>query len=140
MLSRDHAERYEPRGVEVCISITDPGAAEVPLSPRFAAVLRMQFNDVEARGLCARGYSDEILFGSDHARAIAMFVRRWGHAERIVIHCVAGISRSPAVALGLCDLHGWPTTAIESAKPFWNTLVRRVLKDLDPDSSSSAAG
>jgi hypothetical protein len=48
VLSRDRAESYDPQGVEVCISITDPGAPHVTLSPRFAAVLRLEFSDILA--------------------------------------------------------------------------------------------
>ena len=125
VLSRDTAERYQPRGVEVCISITDPDAPEVRLAPEFAAVLRLQFNDIAAPG----GPAD-VLFGRDHAQRILDFLASWTHAERIVVHCMAGASRSPGVALGLCDRFGWPTASIEQAKPLWNTLVRQVLAGL----------
>jgi len=122
LLSRDRAERYEPEGLEVCISITDPGAPHVQLSPKFAAVLRLEFSDV----LIAGGLRDRPFAPEDGDRIVA-FVAQWPQAARIIIHCVGGASRSPAVALGLCDLYGWPTATIERSKPFWNTLVRRVL-------------
>src|SRR5687767_4897522 len=122
LLSRDRAERYDPQGVEICISISDPGAPAVVLSSRFAAVLRLEFSDI-----AAAGSPKDVLFGPEHAERIVTFVGQWPQAERIVVHCVGGASRSPAVALGLCDLHGWPTTALERSKPFWNSLVRGVL-------------
>jgi predicted protein tyrosine phosphatase len=122
VLSRERVECYEPQGVEVCISITDPEAADVQLSSRFAAVLRLQFNDV-----LAAGAPTDVLFDEEHARRIIAFVKQWPLAERIVVHCMAGVSRSPGVALGLCDLYGWPAAEIEQAKPSWNSLVRRVL-------------
>lgn len=122
LLSRDRAERHEPAGVEVCISITDPGAPDVALSPRFAAVLRLRFHDVLTAG--TRG---EVPFDAEHARQIRTFVAAWPQAERVVIHCTGGASRSPGVALGLCDLHAWPTADVERAKPFWNSHVRAVL-------------
>ena len=125
VLSRDDAERYQPQGVEVCISITDPDAPEVRLASDFAAVLRLQFTDIASPG----GPGD-VLFAREHAERILDFLSRWTDAERIVVHCVAGASRSPGVALGLCDRFGWPTTPIEKAKPLWNTLVRRVLAEL----------
>ena len=128
LLSRDRAERHQPRGVEVCISITDPGAPHVRLSPRFAAVLRLEFSDVAT--------ADDPLqraFAAEDADRVVEFVAQWSHAERIVIHCVGGASRSPAVALGLCDLYGWPpAAAIERSRPFWNSLVRRVLAGRRP--------
>lgn len=122
LLSRDRAERYEPQGLELCISITDPGAPEVQLSPRFAALLRLQFSDVAGPG----GERD-VPFGPTNAARIVEFVDGWPQVERIVVHCTGGASRSPGLALGLCDLHGWPTDTIDRAKPFWNTLVRSVL-------------
>lgn len=121
LLSRDRAERYEPRAGDICISIRDPGAPEVVLSPKFAAVLRLEFDDVAA---AAPGV---VPFAPADARRIAGFIEKWPDAERIVVHCTGGASRSPGVALGICDLRGWPTAAIETAKPFWNTYVRSVL-------------
>jgi predicted protein tyrosine phosphatase len=122
VLSRDNAERYEPQGVEVCISITDPGVPEVRLSDKFAAVLRLVFNDISAPGS-----PEDVLFAEEHADAIVRFLERWTNAERIVVHCVGGVSRSPGVALGLCDLRGWPVEALERRYPFWNSRVRDVL-------------
>jgi len=127
LLSRDRAERYEPEGVEVCISITDPGAPPVRLSTKFAAVLRLEFSDV-----VAAGGPRERPFGPEDADRVFEFVAQWPHAARIIIHCVGGASRSPGVALGLCDLYGWPAAAIDGSKPFWNTLVRRVLASRSP--------
>ena len=122
VLSREAAERYEPLGVEVCISINDPGAPPARLSPRFAAVLRLHFNDVTEAGAPA-----DVLFAAEHARAITQFLERWRGAGRVVVHCNAGASRSPGVALGVCDLRGWPTAALEEAHPAWNRRVRAVL-------------
>ena len=66
VLSREEAERYEPRGKEICISISDPDAPPARVSPRFAAVLRLNFDDVTERrrafghplcpGSCARDH------------------------------------------------------------------------------------
>ena len=122
ILSREGAERYEPRGVEVCISIADPSAPAARLSPRFAAILQLAFSDIVAVET-----PEDVLFAPDHAEAIVAFMERWRHAERLVVHCHAGVSRSPAVALGLCDRFGWPAAALEEGYPYWNRWVRRVL-------------
>ncbi|MFN2563589.1 MAG: hypothetical protein ABR499_01090 [Gemmatimonadaceae bacterium] len=122
VLSRDKAEHYEPQGVEICISITDPKAPPARLSPRFAAVLRMEFSDV-----LSAGGSGDVLFAAEHARQILDFLARWPQAERVVIHCVAGASRSPGVALGICELRGWSTATLEQRYPFWNSWVRSLL-------------
>jgi predicted protein tyrosine phosphatase len=122
ILSRDAVERYEPQGVEVCISITDPSAPAAELSPAFAAVLRLAFSDIVAIESPA-----DVLFAPAHAAAIVEFVEHWRHAERLVVHCHVGMSRSPGVALGLCDRFGWPAGALEASYPFWNRWVRQVL-------------
>jgi predicted protein tyrosine phosphatase len=122
ILSREAVERYEPHGVEICISITDPAAPAAQLSPGFAAVLRLAFSDiVRMEG------PEDVLFAPDHAAAILEFVEHWRQANRLVVHCHAGASRSPGVALGLCDRFGWPAAALEQNHPFWNRWVRQVL-------------
>jgi predicted protein tyrosine phosphatase len=123
VLSLMKAQWYEPTGVEICISITNPDQPPPRLSPKFAAVLPLCFTDI-AR---ASPWDFDVLFDETHAAAITDFVAQWPHAERIVIHCMAGMGRSPGVALGLCDIHGWPTETIESERPLFNTWVRTQL-------------
>jgi predicted protein tyrosine phosphatase len=123
VLSREEAETYEPGLNEICISISDPQAVPAGISPRFAAVLRLQFDDITERGV-----ESDILFAADHARAITDFVDMWPDAERVVVHCNMGVSRSPGVALGLCDAHGWATAALERSHPGWNRLVRSTMR------------
>jgi hypothetical protein len=55
------------------------------------------------------------------------FLEQWSHADRLVVHCNVGASRSPGVALGLCDRLGWPTAELERGYPAWNRWVRQVL-------------
>lgn len=122
VLSREAAERYEPEGVELCISISDPSAPPARLAAGFAEVLRLAFNDIQAAGS-----ADDVLFDDEHAAAVLEVVARWPGVERIVVHCHAGVSRSPAVALGVCDVLGLPAQELERAHPFWNRWVRGVL-------------
>lgn len=128
VLSREDAERYEPHGREICISISDPDAPPARVSSRFAAVLRLNFDDV-----IERGEDSDILFAEEHAREIRDFLDSWPSAERVMVHCNAGVSRSPGVALGLCDVRGWATAALERSHPGWNRLVRAVLADAGKD-------
>jgi predicted protein tyrosine phosphatase len=123
VLSREDAERYEPSSNEICISISDPDAQPATISPRFAAVLRLYFNDVTERG-----EPSDILFAPEHALAITKFLDAWPSAPRVVVHCNMGVSRSPGVALGLCDLRGWATAELERSHPGWNRLVRTVMR------------
>lgn len=126
VLSREDAESYEPNGSrEVCISISDPDAEPARVSPKFASVLRLYFNDITERG-----EPTDILFTQEHAQSITRFIDGWPTAERIVVHCNMGVSRSPGVALGLCDLRGWATAKLERSHPGWNRLVRTVMKEI----------
>lgn len=122
VLSREDAESYVPRGREVCISIADPQAVPARISESFLGVLRLHFDDV-----VESTNPSDILFAAEHAREIDRFIDSWPDAERIVVHCNMGMSRSPGVALGLCDLRGWATAAIERTHPGWNRLVRKTL-------------
>jgi predicted protein tyrosine phosphatase len=122
ILSRETAERYQPQGAEICISISDPEAPPAQLSNAFLAVLRLAFNDIVTAELAT-----DILFGEQHVVAIVQFLQRWPQAERLVIHCHAGASRSPGVALGLCDRLDWPTAELERGYPAWNRRVRHLL-------------
>jgi predicted protein tyrosine phosphatase len=123
VLSREDAESYEPGPNEICISISDPQAEPAEISPRFAAVLRLHFDDLNERN-----QQSDILFAANHARAITDFVDLWPDADRLIVHCNMGVSRSPGVALGLCDAHGWATAAIERSHPGWNRLVRSTMR------------
>lgn len=124
VLSREEVERYEPRRKEICISISDPYAKPARLSPRFKAVIRMYFSDVTERGDPL-----DVLFAPDHASAIREFIDGAPEFDRIILHCNMGMSRSPAVALGLCDLNGWATAELERKHPSWNRLVRMVMRE-----------
>ncbi|MGZ3331606.1 MAG: hypothetical protein ACXU9O_05610 [Gemmatimonadaceae bacterium] len=123
VLSREDAEFYEPGPNEICISISDPDAPPADVSAQFAAVLRLNFDDVTERGA-----DSDILFAADHARAIVDFVDLWPDVDRLIVHCNMGVSRSPGVALGLCDAHGWATAALERLHPGWNRLVRSTMR------------
>ncbi|HJP58756.1 MAG TPA: hypothetical protein VJ865_02105 [Gemmatimonadaceae bacterium] len=124
VLSRENVEQYEPTKREICISISDPSAAPARLSPRFLSVLRLWFSDVVESEDPA-----DILFALDHATSISEFLEAAPDVDRIVLHCNMGVSRSPGVALGLCDLHGWATAELERKHPGWNRLVRSVMRE-----------
>ena len=123
ILSVGRAEAYQPHGAEVCISITDPKARPVRLSRDFKAVLRLAFSDIAS----PKTMPESLPFAPEHAHEILDFVDRWPEAERIIIHCVAGMSRSPAIGMALCDLLQWPLGRMEEEYPLWNSWVRSEL-------------
>lgn len=124
VLSREDAEHYQPTKKEICISISDPDAEPANVSDKFVAVLRLHFDDITEMGLAS-----DILFAADHAREITMFIDKWPDIERVMVHCNMGVSRSPGVALGLCDTRGWATAALERSHPGWNRLVRALMRE-----------
>src|SRR4029078_1481501 len=99
VLSASRAAAYVPSGNEVCISIADPKSAPVQLSAGVAAVRRLWFTDSAARS----PLPFDKLFDERDAAAIVEFVERHSTLDRIVIHCVGGISPSPAVWLAIAD-------------------------------------
>ena len=123
ILSEAQARSYEPTGVEVCISITHPKGALPRLSDRFRAILRLAFSDIAA----SSPYPWDVLFNEEHARDVLEFLATWREADCIVIHCMAGQGRSPAVAMGICELFGRSVESLERTYPLWNTWVRSEL-------------
>ncbi len=103
VLSQTRAETYVPSGREVCISVTDPGKLPARLSDRFAAVLRLVFTDITE----PIDHPEYVLFDGNHAGEIVRFARKWRHVDRVVVHCRAGLSRSPGIAIGLTELFSW---------------------------------
>jgi predicted protein tyrosine phosphatase len=124
ILRRTAAATYDPSGVEVCISISNPEAPDLQLSPKFKDVLRLRFDDV-AKSDDSSGYF--VAFAPTHATDILAFVERWRSVDRIVVHCLAGLGRSPAVAVGLCEVFGWPLGSLEGDHPLLNKWVRAEL-------------
>jgi predicted protein tyrosine phosphatase len=99
--SRPAIERVAPHDVpHVVISITSTPSdvARIPSSPFLRGILRLSFADVEE----PERDTMLVLFDAEHARAIHDFVvAHRAHVERILVHCDAGVSRSPAVAAAI---------------------------------------
>jgi hypothetical protein len=123
VLSQVLAELFEPNGRAICISITDPGQPPAVLSERFDAILRLSFSDIRDDG----PVSGPVLFSRADAARVLDFVNKAAAAEIIVVHCLAGISRSAGVALALAELNGWPVADLEKGHPLWNPWVRAEL-------------
>jgi predicted protein tyrosine phosphatase len=122
VLAKRSALNYEPERREVCISITDPDDRAATLSPAFIAVLRVAFIELDEPD-----DPRQLLFNDRHATAILRFVEQWRDVDRIVIHCMAGQSRSPGIALALCELFGWDAADMQERYPGANPWVRNEL-------------
>jgi predicted protein tyrosine phosphatase len=45
----------------------------------------------------------------------------------VVVHCRAGLSRSPAIAIAIAELNRAPVAHLEKAHPLWNRHVRTTV-------------
>jgi predicted protein tyrosine phosphatase len=123
VLSAARAAEYEPQDAAVCVSVGDPDQPDVPLSPRFASVLRLKFSDiVEDSGL-----PSDVLFDRSHARTLLEFLDHWSRVDTVVVHCRAGLSRSPAIAIAIAELNGDRVADLEREHPLWNKHVRATI-------------
>lgn len=134
-LARAVTYQPDPSRRTVCISITTPGNERPVLSAGFADVLRLEFVDADHKWdpewtgewltvLRARA-SGQRTFTHGLAYRVLGFAQRNQTADLFIIHCEAGGSRSPGVALGLRDVL-WPDLDI-GEWPRHNRAVREML-------------
>ncbi len=100
VLSRVEAEDFECEQRWACISIATTPNEFVRIHKRNRrGLLQLAFADIEQP---IPGYT---LFNDDHAHDILDFVTgHWRKIETLMIHCEAGLSRSPAVAAAILRL------------------------------------
>lgn len=102
--SRNAIEALAPHDVpHVVISITSSpdDRARLPSSAHCRGILRLAFADID------RPSDAAVLFDAAHARAICSFISEHrATIERVVVHCDAGFSRSPAVAAAIARCLG----------------------------------
>lgn len=107
------------------ISITDPGSDPVSLPCQEDNILRLQFHDLD------RIYPQlqkVTYFSKQHAKQIHQFLL--SSIDHLVIHCEAGICRSPAVGLAIAsylNLFGDVTHIIRKYIP--NLMVFTILRN-----------
>lgn len=88
--------RYFPKGKASIIRICDLWDELVPLKFPYDKVLTMQFYDIEPSEKIPVNWN---YFSEFDGRVVMKMFESIEHDEELVIHCHAGISRSPAVAL-----------------------------------------
>ena len=112
VISRHQAAHFMGLDPYVLISITDPDSPDAALTndPKRLVVLRQKFSDVgeniESHRIAWPG-SPLIRFNEAHTKEIVDFVTNHKDLD-IVVHCEAGISRSPAVAAAICNYINGP--------------------------------
>jgi predicted protein tyrosine phosphatase len=100
ILSEREATRFNPAEGKktVMIRVQDPDSELAPLTHRgaFEDVLELFMHDLSAP---IAGYPEIILFDDAMADKCLAFFEKYKDADEFVFHCVAGISRSAAIAL-----------------------------------------
>jgi predicted protein tyrosine phosphatase len=117
----------EQCGAESLISLLSPPAA----APRPSRIARQRHLVLGLSDIVAPR-DGHVLAGADHIEALLAFLRGWDGARPLVIHCYAGVSRSPAAAfIAACALTPRPEGEIArdlrrlspSATPNWHLIA-----------------
>jgi predicted protein tyrosine phosphatase len=96
------APPHEAPHVVISITTTPDDEARIPEAPACREILRLSFPDADGS---VAGYAEGALFSANDADRIWKLVLR--HREEIalvVLHCDAGLSRSPGVAAALAKI------------------------------------
>lgn len=91
------AEKLQPTGGEVIVSIYDCVQGPAVLKDGWRDLLRLVFHDTD---VAQEGYD---LFNETQAQEVIDFIGKHSDVERIVVHCNMGVSRSAAVAMFISD-------------------------------------
>ena len=125
----DHvaAESMVPKPGWAMISITGFNPYDVPnqarLHPNWQEVLRLEFDDVSIRGDHLHGITP-----NQAGQVIAFLDAVQDMVERIVVHCLAGVSRSAGVAKFVAERYGLD---FDHGYGLYNRLVYETLKEVE---------
>lgn len=121
------AESMVPTADWAMISITGYNPCDVDnealLHPDWAEVLRLEFDDVSIRGDHLHGITPH------QARQVIEFLNAvQDMVEKIVVHCLAGVSRSAGVAKFIAERYGLD---FDDGYGLYNRLVYETLKEVE---------
>ncbi|MEA2746105.1 MAG: hypothetical protein QOI41_248 [Myxococcales bacterium] len=128
MYSRSALDAGRPHEVpHILISITSSAddVARVRNNSACLGILRLSFADAET---ASDRYAERDLFSREHATKIWSFVLQHRlDVERIVVHCDAGVSRSPAVGAALARVFNGSDAEFFAGRYRPNMRVYRML-------------
>ena len=131
--SRSALDAVRPHEVpHVIISITSSpdDVARLRLNKMYRGVLRLSFPDAEVPSDL---YVEATLFSPEHARKVWTFVQEHlPEIQRIIVHCDAGVSRSPVVAAALARVLNDDDTEFFGGRYRPNMRVYRTLLETRP--------
>lgn len=128
ILSRREAEAYVPDADTACVSVACTSDPAADLKPGWKWVRRLFFDDIDPDANTNRSLN-AVLMTPAHAEEIVQAIMQ-APPEVLVVHCFLGMSRSPAIALGLLD--AWMPEAVEQYQrlyPLANAHVRSLVRN-----------
>lgn len=129
VLNRAEAERRPGKNDWVVISIQDPEQEPPKLQPGWKATLGLSFHDKEDLVL-AQMIGLWRMFSAQDAKACWAFLDTHANdAAGLMVHCTAGLSRSPAIARVVAEHFALP---VNRDWPQGNTLVSREMTAMRP--------
>lgn len=126
---------------DIVISVLSPGMEHPKMLDNHERTLRLQFIDLSGFRMDtqAREHYGDFLMTPNHARAIINFVEPFLTSglemekapNRVMIHCEAGISRSPAIGIALTTIYGLLPTPAEMLRQHfaYNEYVLHLMMD-----------
>lgn len=97
--NRDKVESHNFRFPHLLISISAPNdKPKLPINKNRIDILSLEFHDLD------EPYKDYKIFSKEDAYSIFEFLKQNKNIRDIVIHCDAGVSRSPAIAAALAKI------------------------------------
>jgi predicted protein tyrosine phosphatase len=109
--SRDAIEAIAPHDVpHIIVSIRtpeDPKPVVLPINEHTLKIVPLQFHDLNDAAMIHVEIKEQYeaeCFQPKHARQILAAVKAYPEAKALVVHCDAGLSRSPAVAAALSKI------------------------------------
>ena len=125
ILPKYRAEKFEPANRTIMISVVDPEepTPNIQFENKFVDIFYLKFHDTDSR------YSDNYQALSEStALEILVFVKKYVDIiDTIVVHCMAGISRSAGIAAALSDILGMGSQHIFNGPYIPNRHVYRMI-------------
>jgi predicted protein tyrosine phosphatase len=126
----DAAAPHEVPHVVISITSSPDDVARLRNNGARLGVLRLAFPDVE---VASELHAEGTLFSREHAERLWAFVAEHrATVERIIVHCDAGKSRSPAVAAALARVLDGDDASYFGGRYTPNMRVYRTLLELAP--------
>jgi len=120
--SQAEAEKLAGLSDWIVISITGPADPPAALKEGWGDILRLSFDDIDF------AQDDMRPISAEDATRLVQFVRKYADTvDGVLVHCLAGISRSAAVAKFIAEKYQLP---FPDAYASYNRLVYRTLNQV----------